>query len=167
MSALNSRRSLDPRWIVHHRSVPEGWMSVRILAQRAIGVPTWDPETNELTNGNLETIWYGRARVQSNKDWRVRNVQTASDPQQVHYVRVQIPLRKNGIPPHFHSQDIIRVLEPLDPTTQWGELFDEDLTQYTLRVRNAINSSNPWVRNILCAVDLSESSEPRPTDPEA
>lgn len=163
MSALNSRRSLDPRWIVHHRSVPEGYMIVSIVVERIFGVPVWDPETNELVEGSgLEEIWRGRARVQANKDWRVRNIATASDPQQVHYVRVQIPLRKDNIPPHFHTQDIIRVLEPEDPSSQWGELFDEDLLNYTLRVRNPLNSSNPWVRNILCVVDLSESRDPRP-----
>lgn len=159
MSALNSRRSMDPRWITRHRSVPEGWMNADLMIQRTQADPEWDSTTNELVGGGLQELWTGRGRVQPNKDWRVRNIESASDPQQNQYVRVQIPLRKNGTVPHLHTNDIVRAL-PDDPDSAW--YYDDQLEFFTLRVRNPINSSNPWVRNILCISDLSESDQPRP-----
>lgn len=160
MSVLNSRRSMDPRWIVHHRSVPEGWMNADLIIQRVLADPVWDPDTNQLVDGGLEDLWSGRGRVQPNKDWRVRSVQSASDPQQDQYVRVQIPLRKNGTVPHLHTSDIIRAFPDENEDSVW--FYDDQLEHYTFRVRNPINSSNPWVRNILCIADLSESGQPRP-----
>lgn len=157
MSVLNSRRSMDPRWITWHRTVPEGWMNADVVIQRADVDPVWNPETNELVGEGLTDLWEGRARIQPNKDWRVRNVQSASDPQQDQYVRVQIPLRKDGVVPHFYPGDIIRARAD-DPDSIW--FYDGKLDRFTLRLRNPINSSNPWVRNLLCIADLSESDLP-------
>lgn len=120
--------------------------------------PRWDEESGELIGGGLETLWTGQARVQDNKDWRARAVRAASDPQLVHYVRVQIPLLQHdeGITtrvPHLRRGDLIRVVEP-DPDSFWA--LDPDLSKWVLRIRNTVNSSNPWLRNILCGVDPTE-----------
>lgn len=152
--ALNSRRALDPRWIVHHRSVPEGFMIHGVTLWRMeTARPEWDPETGGITGGELIPLWTGRARIQPNKDWRARYVESGSDPQMVHYIRVQIPLRKNGEPPIIRPYDVFTAADPPD-TDDWN--FNHDLDAWTLYVRNSTNSSNRWVYNLLCGTDISD-----------
>lgn len=160
MSALNSRLSQDPRWTRHHRTVVEGWMSADVVIERQQGVPVWDPVSNDLISGSIVELWRGAARVQGNKDWRVRNIQSASDPQFDQFVRVQIPLDGANPPPRVEAMDIIRVVPPDDPNSQW--YHDPDLEFWTMRVRNTVNSSNPWLRNILAVIDVTETDQPRP-----
>lgn len=156
--SLNLRRSLDPRWITNHAIVPKGFMIVQISLHRVVdGRAEWDPATGDVAPGNFELIWEGQARVQGNKDWRARHVETAVDPQMVQYARIQIPLTPNNRPPQIETDDVIFVKTP-DPESTWRH--DEDLTRYTFRVRNALNNSNPWLRNLLCGVDLTEQPNP-------
>lgn len=154
--AVNARWSLDPRWMLHHRRVPKGFMlrGIEIHVQNA-PVSGWDPETNELIGGGTSVIWTGKARIQGNKDWRARSVRSGNDPQMVHYVRVQIPFGPNNPVPHIPVDSIIKIMPP-DPDSTWPQ--DDDLGSYTLRVRNTVNSSNPWLRNLLCGADVSEAS---------
>lgn len=153
---VNARRSLDPRWLTHHRRVPKGFMlrDIEIHVQDS-SVSGWDPETNELIGGGTSTIWTGKARIQGNKDWRARSVLSAGDPQMVHYVRVQIPFGPDNPVPHIPVNAVIKIMPP-DPDSTWPQ--DDDLGSYTLRVRNTVNNSNPWLRNLLCGTDVSEAS---------
>src|SRR5690554_1165573 len=124
--------------MLHHRRVPKGFMlrGIEIHVQNA-PVSGWDPETNELIGGGTSVIWTGNA------------------PQMLHYVRVQIPFGPNNPVPHIPVDSIIKIMPP-DPDSTWPQ--DDDLGSYTLRVRNTINSSNPWLRNLLCGADVSEAS---------
>jgi hypothetical protein len=121
--------------------------------------PRWDADTNELDNDGLELLWSGMARVQDNKDWRARTAEAANDPQMIQYVRVQIPLDQHlqdgtvNRVPHLDVGDLVRVVEP-DPESSWA--LDPDLSNWVLRIRNTMNSSNPWLRNLLCGVDMTE-----------
>lgn len=115
--------------------------------------PVWDPVTGTITGGALVPIWEGNARIQPNKDWRARSVEAGSDPQMVQYVRVQIPLRKSGVPPVFRPFDVLTSPE-IEDTEDWT--FNHDLDAWTMFVRNSINSSNRWVSNLLCGTDLSD-----------
>lgn len=154
--SLNSRRSMDKRWITHHRNVTHGFMISQVkIARISQGVPFWDPETGEIAGDGLTVLWEGRARLQDNKDWRARDVLTASDPQMVQFIRVQIPLREDGPVPHFEVDDYVLV-QPPDPQSTWTH--DLDLQSWTLRLRNSLNSSYPWLRNLLCSVDVSEDT---------
>lgn len=158
--SLNRRRSLDPRWLTHHRSVPAGFMLATITINRVSDpLAAWTPQ-NQGQVGTLDQLWRGQARIQSNKDWRVRHVDSANDPQMVQFVRIQIPLKAGNPPPSLHTADMIYA-EPPDPDSSWEHA--RDLSRYTYYVRNQLSSSNEWVRNILCAVDLSE--EPREVGP--
>lgn len=153
--SLNSRRSLDKRWVTHHRNVTHGFMiSLVKIVRISTGVPFWDPATGEVAGDGVEEIWEGRARLQDNKDWRARDVISASDPQMVQFIRVQIPLKKDGPVPHFEVDDFVLV-QPPDPEGTWEH--DLDLQSWTLRLRNSLNSSYPWLRNLLCSVDVSET----------
>lgn len=142
---LNTRRSMDPRFPLHHRSVAEGFMAATIQIFRRTGDETditWSVETG----GNvpaMDTLYIGQARLQHNKDWRARFRDAASDPVVQQAIRVQIPL--SDCPP-VNTSDIIKVLDAP---------YDRSLEQYTLHVRNSLNSSNAWVHNILCDVDMT------------
>lgn len=152
--SLNRRRPIDPRWLTHHRPVAQGFMLARVTLNRVVDpLHAWTPQNQGDLDGNLEALWSGRARVQSNKDWRVRHVDGASDPQMVHFVRIQIPLDVDSPPPAVFVGDIIHV-HPPDPDSTWEHA--RDLSRYTYYVRNPLTSSNEWVRNILCGVDVSE-----------
>lgn len=156
--SLNARRALDPRWITNHAIVPKGFMIATITIHRVVdGRAEWDPATGDVSPDNFETVWTGQARIQGNKDWRARHVESAVDPQMVHYARIQIPLTSDNRPPVIETDDVIFATPP-DPNSTWRH--DEDLSRYTFRVRNTLNSSNPWIRNILCGVDLTEQPNP-------
>lgn len=151
---LNMRRALDPRWSRHHKSVPEGFMIHPVIIYRMDGTtPSMDPVTGEITGGDLLTIWTGDARIQPNKDWRARFVESASDPQMVHYTRVQIPAPTLTPPPSFRVGDLV-VAQEVEDTEDWT--FNHDLSAWTMFVRNVQNSSNRWLVNLLCAADLSD-----------
>lgn len=119
----------------------------------------WDPDTG-INGPQPVQLWEGRARVQDNKDWRARHVRSASDPEMLQYTRVQIPIKQHegGITervPHFYTGDIVEVL---DAAVMSAYDLDLDLSSWRLRVRNSMNSSYPWLRNLLCGVDISEVS---------
>lgn len=150
---LNRRRSLDPRWMYHHRSVPAGWMAAQVqITRRSSTQGEWDPVTGTLTT-ERELVWEGPARIQPNKDWRVRYVESGTDQQLMQIVRVQIPLRDSNPPPLIKAMDIITVMRS-DPASQWTP--DTDLPHWRMVVRNMLNSSNPWLRNISAVVDVSD-----------
>lgn len=153
---LNARRSLDPRWMYHHRRVAEGFMVARVTITRRSEAPAvWDPATGTSSSVPV-VVWEGRARIQPNKDWRVRYVETGLDPQLMQIVRVQIPLRKDSPPPLIKQMDIIKIND-LDRDSIW--VADTDLGYWQLTVRNMLNSSNPWLRNISAIVDVSDPEE--------
>lgn len=125
-----------------------------IVIYRMSGDPvSLNPETGEVSGGDLTELWRGPARIQPNKDWRARTVESANDPQMVQYTRVQIPLSKSGPVPNIRVQDIIAVQQMQD-TQDW--VFNHTLEAWTLFVRNAQNSSNRWLYNLLCSADLSD-----------
>lgn len=154
MSPLNSRRAMHPKWPYHQRSVPTGWMNATIEVFRRPRPATdygFDPVTGQLTDGSggLPTptlIYRGQARAATNKDWRARVRTQRGDSGTVHAVRFQIPLA-NTFPVYAH--DIVRTVE-CEPEPQ--------LCDYLFHVRNPMTSSNGWLRNLLCDVDVAQHS---------
>lgn len=153
---LNRRHSFDPRWMTYHRKVVRGPMMSTIQWWRPEGDLRWDAQTNELAGAAKILLWEGPARVQDNKDWRARDAHSASDPQMLQYVRVQIPLDDPdaGPPPPLNVQDIGIVVDAeVSSNSSWP--LDRELSRWRLHVRNTLNSSYPWLRNVLCVIDLS------------
>ena len=151
---INARPSLDPRWVYRHRSVPFGFMSVPVtITRREEGPPVWNPETGTL-EGSSVFVWQGPARIQPNKDWRVRYVESGTDPQLIHVVRIQIPLEPHNMPPLIKAADVITIDEPGEDDVDW--LVDPELAKWRFLVRNMLNSSNPWLRNLSTMADLSD-----------
>lgn len=166
MASLNRRTALDPRWLMHQRSVPIGHMNaaVEIFRRPAQGNDYgFDPASGGLTipDGQggetfpeLILLYRGCGRVANNKDWRARVRTQRGDMGTDHAIRVQIPIRTS---PPVHANDIIRTFEPDPDDPELGHLGlgDPELTNYLFHVRNPLMSSNAWLRNLLCDVDAA------------
>jgi hypothetical protein len=141
---------MPANWSQHHRVPVKGAMQavIQVLRRPTSGSTAveWTPATGGVTQG-IVPIWEGKARVQSNKDWRARRRSGRGDPMVQHAFRVQVPLRdENGLVPAFDVEDLIRVIEAPN---------DEDLLRWRMVVRNNSVGSNPFNKNLLCDVDLT------------
>lgn len=156
--ALMNRRSVDPRWMYASRKVPSGLMEAIIEIFRPApqdSEPVFDPTTGTWSGGAPLYLFRGNARVQPNKDWRARNREFAREETAEHAVRVQVEFGSNkidgsdGVLPEFRLGDRVRVI---------SSPHDTALQDYIFTVRNPISSSNAWLRNLLCDVDLGASN---------
>lgn len=152
MSRLHTRRSLDPRWPWHQRSVPIGMMNSVCEIFRRTGDA--DAYGFDITTGGLMDtstnsypqmvlLYRGQVRAATNKDWRARVRTIRGDSGTVHAVRFQVPIREC---PPIHAHDVLRVVFSAP---------DQELTHFIFHVRNLMMSSNAWIRNLLCDVDVA------------
>lgn len=143
---LNLRPSMDPRWPLHHRTVPIGWQTAEIVVARRDGTEAvWNPETGAVTGGGLTFIHWGEMRVQPNKDWRARRRNGEDSPMVQHAVRVQTSM---DCPPILLGDFMGVLYSP----------YDDSLERYIFHIRNPMESSNTWGRSVLGDLDLSEAS---------
>lgn len=114
----------------------------------------WDAATGGLTAVDADgtTTWplmrllyRGQVRVATNKDWRARVRSSRGDSGTVHAMRCQVPIRTC---PPIHAHDVVRVISASP---------DMELTHYIFHVRNMMMSSNAWIRNLLCDVDVAHA----------
>lgn len=146
MSPLNLRPSMDPRWPLHHRSVPVGWQVADIIVARRDGTEAvWDPTTGDVTGGEWTYVWWGKGRLQPNKDWRARRHDAENSPMVQSAIRVQAPM---DCPPMLVADAIGVLASP----------YDTSLERYVFHVRNPVESSNTWGRSVLADIDLTENS---------
>ena len=158
MGLLRGRGTLDPRYFRHATPVIEGDMTAHIVILRphdGTEEPFWDKDLEQWLMPDNDPIWEGMARIQPNKDWRARNREFAREETAEHAVRVQVEFGSNtidgsdGVLPEFRLGDRVRVL---------SSPHDNALEDYIFTVRNPISSSNAWLRNLLCDVDLGASN---------
>jgi len=152
MSRLHTRRSMDPRWPWHQRSVPIGMMNAVCEIFRRSG-DSGDYGYDITTGGLMDTstgaypqmilLYRGQVRSASNKDWRSRVRTSRGDSGTLHAMRFQVPER---LCPPIHAHDVLRVVSASP---------DMELTHFIFHVRNPMSSSNMWVRNLLCDVDVA------------
>lgn len=146
MSTLLNRRALDSRWPWHQRSVANTHMNAVCEIFRRVGDAAtygYDPATGGLDAPDMVLLYRGQTRVASNKDWRSRVKTIRADSATTHAVRFQVPIK---ICPPIHAHDILRVVDA--PA-------DLELTHYVFHIRNVMMSSQAWVRNLLCDVDVA------------
>ena len=146
--ALNTRGSIDPRWLTHNRGV----LRALQLADVEIYSPgdtsnAYDAATNTWTSTATE-VYTGRARVQA--------VNAANEsgnnfnPSFTKTVRVQISYNKNEITGATEAMPDIRPNHKMRIT---AAPYDETLTKFIYVVTDVLNSSNSWERTLLCKVD--------------
>lgn len=148
---LHRRNAMDARWVRHQRSVPRGWMNAEVEIFRRLGDATeygFDPVTGGLTDGQggfpAPVLMYrGMARAANNKDWRARVRTMRGDMGINHAVRFQVPERDA---PPIRAHDVLRVVQA--PA-------GNDIGSFLFHVRNPMVSSNAWIRNVLCDVDVA------------
>lgn len=91
----------------------------------------------------MTLLYRGQVRAANNKDWRARVRTSRGDSGTLHAMRFQVPQREC---PPIHAHDVLRVVSAPP---------DMELTHYIFHVRNPLMSSNMWVRNLLCDVDVA------------
>jgi len=146
--ALNSRGSIDPRWLTHNRSVGYGLQLAQIeIYNPASGEQTYDPTTNTWS-GSKTTTYTGPARVQP-----ISNAGDAGDtynPTLFQNVRIEIPYGKNTLSGTAGEVPDVR---PNDRVIVTSSPYNSVLTKFVFTVIGVMNSSNAWERTLLCRVD--------------
>ena len=139
--ALNTRGSVDPRWLTHNRGVLRALQLATVeIFNPASGDQVYDEATNTWS-GTTTTLYSGRARIQ-----QLNTVSETSEnfnPTFIKTVRVQIDAATED------SLDI----RPNDRMRVTACDSNTALTRFVYIVTDIINSSNPWERTILCKVD--------------
>lgn len=121
----------------------------------------WTPVAG--MSGNIyNLVWRSNARLQPNKDWRARPREFSKEFDDVHAVRIQLPIGKNLFGAEYDPLDPTKIIAyGVDP--DWAKDYEvrvvssrvtgtERLDGTTYVVRNAINSGNAWLYNLLCDV---------------
>lgn len=139
--ALNSRGSVDSRWLTHNRGV--------LRALQLATVTIFNPATSSQTYDATENSWSGSTTSKYTGRARIQQLNTVSEtsenynPTFIKTVRVQIDAATTG------SQDI----RPNDRMRVTACATNHSLTKFIYIVTDVINSSNSWERTLLCKID--------------
>lgn len=136
---LNSRSSLDPRWVGHHVSVPVGFMlaTVRVVRKTPNAPVVYDQNTGQYTAATT-VVFEGKARVQP--FGIMGDMVVGQDTTSRRLVRVQIETKTTGI----NVDDTLYVMTcPESP----------ELVDFTFEVRGTLGSSNAWLTDLVCEAD--------------
>lgn len=139
--ALNTRGSVDPRWLTHNRGVLRALQLATVeVFNPASGDQVYDANTNTWS-GTTTTLYTGRARIQQLNS--VSETAENFNPTFIKTVRVQIDAADSD------SLDI----RPNDRMRVTACDSNVMLTRFVYIVTDVMNSSNPWERTLLCKVD--------------
>jgi hypothetical protein len=144
---INSRRSLDPRWVTHHIPVIDGFKGCTVKVYRPDPdiQPVYDQQTRQYTSAPGTLVYEGKARIQPygiNLDLEVAN-----DPTSRRLVLIQLEGKDLGI----RNDDMVVV----DETENI-----QDLKLYHFDVRGSIGSSMEWGTNLVCEANLKTQNAP-------
>lgn len=139
--ALNSRGSVDPRWLTHNRGVIRALQLATVtIFNPASGSQVYDVEENSWS-GTTTSKYTGRARIQQLNT--VNETSENYNPTFIKTVRVQIDAATPT------SADI----RPNDRMRVTACDSNPALKKFIYIVTDVINSSNPWERTLLCKID--------------
>lgn len=137
--ALNSRSTIDSRWLSHNLKVEAGFNTAEIeIFDSNVSDATYNATTNTWT-GSRTTIWSGKARIQPVT--KSTNRSGTMNPTSVTEVEV-----------HFNYPGDVDIL-PGHQIFVAESPYNTPLTNMILTVRSAVNSSNAWNRVLLCEID--------------
>lgn len=141
---LNSRSSLDPRWVTHHVPVVRGFMvaTVKIVRKIPGAAVTYDRTTKTYTTSDI-IVYLGPARVQP--FGIMGDMVVGQDTTSRRLMRVQIEDKNVGA----NVDDILYVINCEE---------NRELETYTMEVRGALGSSNAWVTDLVCEADAKHGS---------
>lgn len=174
--ALNRRLLITDKWMTQHRPVAVGAQVCGVVAWVPKVVDNgWNPlnpdgdTAFDESSSNVDIRYIGTARVQPNKDWRARYIESPAQIPVQHAWRIQLdydgnrsdPLQPNAVSPIYHELrdtpvgTMIRLISLGEGETV---LRASMLSKFTFFVRNISESSNSWVRTLMCDVDVSDIS---------
>lgn len=155
--ALNTRGTIDPRWVTHNRAAVESAMLATIeIFDPNVGTSTYNAATNSWTSSRT-VLWTGKARIQPVRNAALRA--NMGNPTSIQEVEVHIPLDEDT-PDVRPNYQIFVVSSP----------FDTSLEKYIITVRGSVNSTNPWHKIVRGEIDQEVERTfptPPPTPPEA
>lgn len=153
--ALNSRGSIDPRWIYHNRNAVRALELAEVeIYNPATGSQTYNPVTNDFT-GSKTAIYTGRARIQPTT--AATDLASDYNPTALKMVRVQVSYGRNELVGATEEMPDIR---PNDRMIVTSAPYNTSLEKFLYTVMDVLNSSNSWERTLVCRVD----SELDPTE---
>lgn len=150
--ALNSRGSVDPRWLTHNQRV----LYALELAQIEIFEPTtatqvYDATTNTWTVTS-NPVWTGPARVQPISLTGTTGSEASDyNPSLFQNVKIQISNGRNTLTGSGGDVPDIRTNYQVRVTSS---PYDSTLEKFVFVVTSVLNSSNAWERTLLCKVDI-------------
>lgn len=146
--ALNSRGSIDPRWLYHNRGVIRALQLATVeIYNPASGSQAYDVATNSWTGSSTE-LFTGPARVQPMA--ATTDSTGAYNPTSFQMVRVQISYDSNTLTGGVSMPDI----RPNDRLRVTSATYNTSLEKFIYVVTSVLNSSNNWERTLLCRVDI-------------
>ena len=148
--ALNTRSSVDPRWVTHHSPVEDGLT----LAYIEIFKPNnsdkqYDPITNTWTTDST-VLYKGWARIQPNRPFTTFDSSNDFVPASAKDVAVFFNIHKNDIDGYDGG---IADIRPGYEMKVVSAPNDEQMVNFKYTVKSVINSSNNWSRGIVCEVN--------------
>ena len=142
---LLSRGALDPRWTRHHTPVAADFMLatikvIRKLPTTVAPAPTYNQATGTWTGSSFVTVLNNvKARVQ--QYGIIGDMIVGQDTSGRRLYRVQIENVSTGV----EVDDMLTItLCPDNP----------ELVNYVMEVRSAVSSSNAWLTDLVCEVDV-------------
>lgn len=147
--ALNTRGSVDPRWLSHNSGVLRALQLASIEIYRApSNAQTYNATTNTWTSSSTE-LFVGKARIQPVSG--ANEVATSINPTAIQTVLVQISKHKNE---SETAGTEIPDLRPNDRLKVLSSPSNNQLEKYIFVVNRVLNSSNAWEISLECKVDI-------------
>jgi len=139
--ALNTRGSVDPRWLTHNRGVVRALQLATVEIYNPGSATQVYDEVNNSWAGTTTELYTGRARIQPVN--AISEIVDNYNPTFIKTVRVQIDAATAG------SSDI----RPNDRMRVTACETNTALLGFIYVVTDVLNSSNPWERTLVCKVD--------------
>ncbi len=137
--ALNSRPSLDSRWVSHNLNVEAGFNIADIeIVDSNMSDSVYNAEANTWT-GSPTVLWSGKARIQASSKSSSRA--SRINPTSISEVEV-----------HFNSADPVDIIAGSQVVVTYSA-YSPDLVNKVLVVRSSTSSTNAWNYMLLCEID--------------
>lgn len=149
--ALNTRGSVDPRWLYHNNNVGRALQLAEVeIFSRSNSERTYNAETNTWS-GEAKTLYTGRARIQQTTSITETSVSMEYNPTTIQTVRITIPNGRNTLE---GSNGAIPDIRPNDKIRVTSAPYNTNLERFMFVVSGVLNSSNAWEKVLLCKADI-------------
>lgn len=148
--ALNTRGSVDPRWLYHNNNVGRALelATIEIFSSSNSG-RTYNPTTNTWSGG-ATGLYTGRAKIQQTTSVTETSTSMQYNPTTLQTVRITISEGRNTL---SGSNGVVPDIRPNDKIRVTAATYNDDLVKFIFVVTGVLNSSHAWEKTLLCKVD--------------